>query len=845
MLINATQPEELRVALVDGQRLYDLDIESASREKKKSNIYKGTITRIEPSLEAAFVEYGAERHGFLPLKEVSRTLFKASAGSGRVNIKDALSEGQEVVVQVEKEERGTKGAALTTFIGLAGRYLVLMPNNPRAGGVSRRIEGDDRNTIREALSTLEIPEGMGLIVRTAGVERSAEELQWDLDYLLHLWNAIDSAAQTRSAPFLIYQDTDIVIRAIRDYLRNDINEILIDDQDVFRKASNFMQQVMPHNLDKIKLYEDRVPLFNRFQIENQIESAFQREVTLPSGGAIVIDHTEALYSIDINSARATKGGDIEETALNTNLEAADEIARQLRLRDMGGLIVIDYIDMVPMRNQKAVENRLRDAVKADRARVQLGRISRFGLLEMSRQRLRPSLGESSHIVCPRCDGTGSIRDVESLALSILRLIDEDAMKENTGRIIAQLPVDVATFLLNEKRPIIADIEERQDVEILLVPNASLETPHYEVNRIRISEMAGESRQSSHEYITEDKPPELPHRERAVPAPEKPAVKGITPSVAPPRAEVEVQPGLIKRLISGVFGGSEKKAAPEEDQKKKQSQQAGKGQARGRPAGSRTRGGRDQGQGKVRGQGGKRRSEGGRGTEGTPGQKRTRASGRNGNDEQRKQADKTVEQADAQATGVPPQGQADAPEGGERKRPRRGRRGGRNRRRRPDGAGPNAAGGQAGTEGQPDRAPAAGNDAQAGAASAPQAAGETPAPQQQPSTNPAELKPAAATARSRTEREDTTERNPGTADRPDSGQAPAAPHSPVGSADRADKVAPQAPSPAPAQASGNLASAPPAPTAPASPQDGPGTPGGNGMSATPPDRAEKAKVPEDT
>ena len=447
MLINATQPEELRVALVDGQRLYDLDIESGAREQKKANIYKGRITRIEPSLEAAFVDFGSERHGFLPLKEISREYFK-KAPEGRVNIKDVLSEGQEVIVQVEKEERGNKGAALTTFISLAGRYLVLMPNNPRAGGISRRIEGEERNELREALNGLVAPADMGLIVRTAGLGRSSEEMQWDLDYLLQLWTAIKEASLDRSAPFLIYQESNVIIRAIRDYLRQDIGEVLIDSVEAQDEALTFIRQVMPQYASKIKLYEDSVPLFNRFQIESQIETAFQRVVELPSGGSIVIDPTEALVSIDINSARATKGSDIEETALQTNLEAAEEIARQLRLRDIGGLIVIDFIDMTPAKNQRAVEEKVRECLEADRARVQVGRISRFGLLEMSRQRLRPSLGESSGIVCPRCNGTGIIRDVESLSLAILRLIEEEALKDRTAEVRAQVPIPVAAFLLN-------------------------------------------------------------------------------------------------------------------------------------------------------------------------------------------------------------------------------------------------------------------------------------------------------------------------------------------------------------------------------------------------------------
>ena len=484
MLINATQPEELRVALVDGQKLYDLDIESGSREQKKSNIYKGKITRIEPSLEAAFVDFGAERHGFLPLKEISREYFVKDPGPGRINIKEVLKEGQEVIVQVDKEERGNKGAALTTQVSLAGRYLVLMPNNPRAGGISRRIEGDERSELREAMKGVTVPDKMGVIVRTAGIGRSAEELQWDLDYLVTLWDAIQRASEERSAPCLLLQESNVIIRAIRDYLRQDVGEVLIDTDAAFNEANAFVQQVMPHYQSKFKRYTDSVPLFNRYQIETQIESAFQREVKLPSGGSIVIDPTEALVSIDINSARATKGSDIEETALNTNLEAADEIARQLRLRDMGGLVVIDFIDMMSNKNQREVENRLKRALEMDRARVQVGRISRFGLMEMSRQRLRPSLEETSGHVCPRCNGTGVIRDIQSTGLSILRLIEEEAAKENTGQIRALVPVPVGTFLLNEKRALISGIEQRHGSKVVIIPNPAMETPHYEVLRLR-------------------------------------------------------------------------------------------------------------------------------------------------------------------------------------------------------------------------------------------------------------------------------------------------------------------------------------------------------------------------
>ena len=485
MLINATQQEELRVALVDGQKLYDLDIESPGHEQKKANIYKGTITRVEPSLEAAFVDYGAERHGFLPLKEIARTYFpQGYKFEGRPNIKDVIKEGQEVIIQIDKEERGQKGAALTTFISLAGSYLVLMPNNPRAGGISRRIEGDERTDLKQALSNLTLPDGMGLIVRTAGVGKSAEELQWDLSVLLTHWTAISEAAESRPAPFLIHQESNVIVRAIRDYLRRDIGEILIDKTSIYEQAMKHIELVRPDFANRVKLYRGDVPLFSHYQIESQIESAFQREVRLPSGGSIVIDPTEALTSIDINSARATKGSDIEETAFNTNLEAADEIARQLRLRDLGGLVVIDFIDMTPVRHQREVENRMKDAVRHDRARVQLGRISRFGLLEMSRQRLRPSLGDSAHNVCPRCSGHGTVRGTESLALSVLRIMEEESIKDNTGQIEAQLPVNVATYLLNEKRGAVAGVEKRHKVQLVIIPNPNMETPHYNVARRR-------------------------------------------------------------------------------------------------------------------------------------------------------------------------------------------------------------------------------------------------------------------------------------------------------------------------------------------------------------------------
>ncbi|WP_323916978.1 ribonuclease E [Aeromonas veronii] len=569
MLINATQEEELRVALVDGQQLYDLDIESPGHEQKKANIYKGKITRVEPSLEAAFVDYGAERHGFLPLKEIARNYFPSGYSyQGRPNIKEVVREGQEVIVQIDKEERGTKGAALTTFISLAGSYLVLMPNNPRAGGISRRIEGDERTELKEALSGLTVPEGMGLIVRTAGVGKSPEELEWDLNVLLNHWDSIHKASQERAAPVLIHQESNVIVRAIRDYLRRDVGEILIDNPVIFERAKAHIELVRPDFLNRVKLYKGEVALFNHFQIESQIESAFQREVRLPSGGSIVIDPTEALTSIDINSSRATKGGDIEETALQTNLEAADEIARQLRLRDLGGLIVIDFIDMTPVRHQREVENRLREAVHQDRARIQLGRISRFGLLEMSRQRLRPSLNESSSHICPRCQGQGVIRDNESLALSILRLIEEEAMKDNTEQVHGQVPVDVAAYLLNEKRAAIASLEQRNDVRVYIIPNQHLETPHYEVTRIRQNEIP---EAASYELKTEIAKPVYQPKQAQVIEREQPLLQGFAQPAQPapvapqqpaaPVAEAPAEAGFFSKLIKGITGLFSSDAAP--------------------------------------------------------------------------------------------------------------------------------------------------------------------------------------------------------------------------------------------------------------------------------------------
>ncbi len=572
ILINAVQKEEVRVAMVDGQQLYDLDVEVPSREQKKSNVYKGKITRVEPSLEACFVDYGAERHGFLPFKEVSRMYFteEAQKSSGRPDIRTAIKEGQEIVIQVEKEERGNKGAALTTFISLAGRYLVLMPNNPRAGGVSRRIEGEDRNLIRDALSQLEVPDGMGLIVRTAGVGRNAEELQWDLDYLLQLWSAFEAAAAERPSPFLIYQESDVTTRALRDYFRSDIAEVLIDSKEVYEAAMDFVKQVMPNSVQKIKYYDDTVPLFNRFQVENQIESAYRREVQLPSGGAIVIDHTEALISIDVNSARATKGGDIEETATNTNLEAADEIARQLRLRDLGGLVVIDFIDMMNNRNQRAVESRLNAAVEADRARVQIGRISRFGLMEMSRQRLKPSLGESTQIVCPRCTGQGTIRTVESLSLSLVRIIEEEALKAGTARVDVQVPIDVATYMLNEKRQAIYDAEKQSGVHVIIIANPTLETPQYKVERIRSAEHDENDETTSYQRAEKDTQYNVDVTLEKPIQPEQAAVSSIKPgrrptakaAVAETKAKDKAKdkaktktssPGLLNKIVS-IFSG---------------------------------------------------------------------------------------------------------------------------------------------------------------------------------------------------------------------------------------------------------------------------------------------------
>ncbi len=598
MLINAThKDQELRIALANGQNLYDLIIESSSREQKLSNIYKGKVTRIEPSLEAAFIDYGEGRHGFLPLKEIARSCFKSSyvdAGR-RPTITEILEEGQELIVQIEKEERGTKGAALTTVISLPGSYLVLMPNNPRAGGISRRIEGDERSELRENLASLTFPEGMGLIVRTAGSGKSHDELQWDLDILLRHWSTIKEVADQRSAPFLIYQESNIVIRAVRDYLRKDIDELLIDEQHVYDEVLHHIQLVRPDFANRIKHYKDATPLFTRFQIESQIESAFQREVRLPSGGAVVIDHTEALVSIDINSARSTKGSDIEETALTTNLEAADEIARQLRLRDLGGLIVIDFIDMTPSRNQREVEERVRNALSMDRAKVQVGRISRFGLLEMSRQRLRPSLGESSQITCPRCLGQGTIRGIESLALSIIRLIEEHAMKENTAQVRAILPIEIATYLLNEKRQAIMDIETRQQVVVLIIPNPHFMTPHYEVERVRTSDVnEKDEKTASYNLVIKPELEVPPMSLYGQKDQQQPALKGIMSdqSLTPPPAhpKSKARSGILN-AIKSLFATTP--AKPSEKRLEASETKRPSSQTNYRNNNNKPRGGRDQ------------------------------------------------------------------------------------------------------------------------------------------------------------------------------------------------------------------------------------------------------------
>ena len=669
MLINATQEEELRVAIVDGQKLHDLDIEVPSRAQKKANIYKGKITRVEPSLDAAFISYGAERHGFLPLKDISQEYFIQEPESGsRINIKQVLKEGQDIVVQVEKEERGNKGAALTTFISLAGRFIVLMPNNPRAGGVSRRISGEDRDEIRDTLRDLEVPDGMGVIVRTAGVGRSNEELTWDLEYLMGIWESIKSAVVSTPGPALIFQDSNAIIRAIRDHLSTDIGEILIDDEKKFEEAREFMEHVMPHNLAKLKYYDDVSPLFTRFQIESQIESAFAHTVNLQSGGSIVIDHTEALVSIDINSARATKGSDIEATALATNLEAADEIARQCKLRDLGGLLVIDFIDMGPPRNQREVENRFRDAVRSDRARVQIGRISKFGLLEMSRQRLRPSLGDSTHQVCPRCTGFGTIRGVESLSLSILRLVGEEARKDQTAKVVAQLPIDVATYLLNEKRDGIRQIEERDEVQVILVSNPDLETPSYSIRRLREDEtVLPENSGASYTLVSENNSIDESLLGLSThTSVEKPAVSSIKPSTPAPKPtakrpasiqSADSSPGIFTRLWQFIFGSG---GEPRKDEKSRQSSSSRRQQSDNRQGSAQNRGRGGRGRNRRDGQPRQNQSNRGKDSRTKEGQTGEGANAGRGNE-------KSGNKPSAQASQSKPAGQ----------RPRRNRR-----RRRP-------------------------------------------------------------------------------------------------------------------------------------------------------------------
>ncbi|KGD95845.1 ribonuclease E [Achromobacter sp. RTa] len=703
MLFNATHQEELRVAIVDGQKLIDLDIETAGREQRKGNIYKGVITRIEPGLEACFVNYGEDRHGFLPFKEVARSYFKEGVDVRSARIQDALREGQELIVQVEKEERGNKGAALTTFISLAGRYLVLMPNNPRGGGVSRRVEGEDRQELRDTMEQLDLPQGMSIIARTAGIGRNVEELQWDLSYLLQLWTAIDGAARDNSAPILIYLESSLVIRAIRDYFSPEIGEILIDTDEIADQATAFMSVVMPDNVQRVKRYRDDIPLFSRFQIEHQIETAYSRTVQLPSGGAIVIDHTEALVSVDVNSARSTRGADIEETALRTNSEAADEVARQLRLRDLGGLIVIDFIDMEDSKNQRAVEQRLRDALHFDRARVQMGKISRFGLMELSRQRLRPALNEGSHITCPRCNGTGVIRDAESSALHVLRLLQEEAMKENTAAVHAQVPVDVATYLLNEKRADITKMEARLKVNLLLIPNKHLETPHHHIERLRHDDPRLEELKTSFELV-EAPATDAPWqpREHEVKSRPEALVKGITPSqpapVSTPAPAAAAAPvpaasgglgGLFKRLVGWLTGSPETaKPAPaaQEDSAKRATSGRGKGRAghdgqerRGERHGSdrnRNRRGESRGEGAEGSESGRHHVRGGRRAEG----ERQERGERHNRNEARSERDTQATQS-ALASNRPEQAEQSA---GEDTGAGRNRRRGRGRNRREEG-----------------------------------------------------------------------------------------------------------------------------------------------------------------
>jgi ribonuclease E len=739
MLVNATQQEELRVALVDGQKLYDLSIDIPSREQKKANVYKARIARIEPSLEAVFVDYGSERHGFLPLKEISNQYFRDGQPQGNRGMREVLSEGQEIVVQVEKEERGNKGAALTTYISLAGRFLVLMPNNPRAGGVSRRIEGEDRDQMRETMDQLVIPDGMGAIIRTAGVGRSVEELQWDLDNLKAQWDAIAEGIKSRPAPFLVYQESDAVTRALRDYLSDDIGEIQVDDPAAHLKAQEYMQRFMPPEAQRrLKFYQEDVPLFTRFQIENQIESAYAHKVQLPSGGALVIDYTEALVSIDINSARATRGSDIETTALNTNLEAADEIARQLRIRDAGGLIVIDFIDMESSKNQREVEERLREAVKQDRARIQIGRLSRFGLLEMSRQRLRPSLGDSSHVACPRCQGIGTIRSVESMALAILRLAGEDARKERTGRLIVQVPINVATYLMNEKRSALHDIEEKCGVDVVLVPNKDMETPEFSIRRVRNDELGlTENTQSSYKMPTPAETPDVALQAKRPPAPQAavttiiptaPAPVAPAPAPAPAPTPAPVAPprrGLLGMIKTALFGDGT--PAPSED--KEPAKQTARHDRKHRD--ERGRGGRDHDREARRGRDGDRqrgerprdrdRNRGGRDGGAPRGENEAARPEHRGAQNKPRRDAQPPKQPESSAPAVQAPSAAGAPDGAPRGdgEQRRSRRGGRRRRGR---------GGRGGEATGMSGAPDAGSGPQAtgdSGAQAPQVASQPP------------------------------------------------------------------------------------------------------------------------
>ncbi|HYW76364.1 MAG TPA: Rne/Rng family ribonuclease [Gammaproteobacteria bacterium] len=762
MLINAAQPEELRVALVDGQELYDLDVEVPSAEQKKGNIYKGRISRIEPSLEACFVEYGAERHGFLPLREIAPSYRKKDSEPGEhQSIRGALHEGQEVIVQVEKEERGTKGAALTTFVSLAGRYLVLKPNDPRGGGISKRLEGEDRTEIRDILSQLPIPEGMSVIIRTAGVGHSLEQINWDLDYMRRLWESIVQAAESRPAPFLIYQESNVIIRALRDHFTSDIGEVLVDEENIYNDARGFVEMVMPEHLNRLKHYQDKVPLFTRFQIESQIDAAYQRRVRLPSGGTLVFDTTEALISIDVNSARATQGSDINETAFNTNLEAASEISRQLKLRDLGGLVVIDFIDMNSNRHQREVENRLREALDSDRARVQMGRISRFGLLELSRQRLRPSLNEAVLERCPRCEGEGNIRSVESLSISVLRLIHEEAIKEKTGRVMVEVPVPVATYLMNEKRQNLFNIESQCRVSVVVVPNPHMDTPAFRIERVR-GDQLGEHTTASHQVVTT---PAVDIPSTAAARSSAPAVTALRPAApmpaGTPKKPEKNQRGWFTRLLGALNGNGGEAAEKDGKTKAKTTRKTGtgsSGQSRSRSRsgterngrGSSNRGGKSSGSRSRRGSGGnarggnrnRRGSGSGSQARGRPAQPEPKTG--KANEDGSQKATPSPSSSSSANNGGDTGSQDKAGTGVNRSRTRRGRRGGRRRR----------SGGQGGNGNNGNRNDNAGNNGSEQASSKP--SGETKAPparENPPSSNEPRretsgetkpVKPAAAT-----------------------------------------------------------------------------------------------------